>query len=380
MRYLWYSMYGFVTALAIYALFFRPPAQQEPIRRPPPVELHEPESVTKVPEQKADVQIALILDTSSSMDGLVEQARAQLWEMVADMQVDDQDGERVVAVALYQYGNNRLSKSEGFVEMLSPLTTELDQVSVKLHELRTSGGKEYAPLAIQRAVQELEWIEDDSVERIIVIAGNEGFQQGPVSSQIAFSVAKSKAIAVLPIFCANSGATKTAVGTWRNAASIAGTNFDTIDPDQKVAQVDSPYDAEILEKYRQLEETKVYAPGMEASAYSGRAEGYAGGTAAIDRAVVQSRQSSSEDLVAAYGKGKLEIKDLPAESLPGELQDLSLEEKTRLLNERQAKRSALKKEISELNSQRQLHIQKAAPAATAPRPASLGESFRRNTR
>lgn len=378
MRYLWYSMYGFVTALAIYALFFRPPAPKESVSHHSPVEVNQTENVTA--DGKADVQIALILDTSSSMDGLVEQARAQLWEMVAEMQVDDQDRERTVAVALYQYGNNRLSKGEGFVEMLSPLTTDLDQVSVKLHELRTSGGKEYAPLAIQRAVTELEWNEDDSVERLIVIAGNEGFQQGPVSSQVAFSAASSKTITVLPIFCANRGTTKTAVSTWRSAASLAGADFDTIDPDQEVAQVNTPYDAEILEKYRQLEETKVYAPGMEASSYSARAEGYAGGSAAIDRAVVQSRQSSSQDLVAAYGKGKLEMKDMRSESLPDELRDKSLEEQTRLLSERQAKRNALKKEISELNSQRQQHIQKSAPAATAPGPASLGESFRRNTR
>ena len=32
--------------------------------------------------QKAKIQVALILDTSGSMDGLLEQAKSQLWKMV----------------------------------------------------------------------------------------------------------------------------------------------------------------------------------------------------------------------------------------------------------------------------------------------------------
>ena len=58
MRYLWYAMYGFVTTLAIYALFFR---SAEPQPAPEPVPHHEP---APVPETSsgldADVQIALI--------------------------------------------------------------------------------------------------------------------------------------------------------------------------------------------------------------------------------------------------------------------------------------------------------------------------------
>ena len=118
MRYLWYSMYGFVTALAVYALFFRPPAVVEnpPPLTPPPAT--EPVMVTR-DDESIDVQIALILDTSSSMDGLVAQARTQLWEMVSDLQIGPDGDERKVAVALYQYGNNRLAKADDWVVDLS---------------------------------------------------------------------------------------------------------------------------------------------------------------------------------------------------------------------------------------------------------------------
>ena len=132
MRYLWYSMYAFATALALYTLFFRPPAMEPKPEPRQPVAIVVETSPAQAVEQDVDVQIALILDTSSSMDGLVEQARTQLWEMVSEMQLAADGQERTVAVSLYQYGNSRLQKSDGFIENLTPLTTDLDHVTVKL--------------------------------------------------------------------------------------------------------------------------------------------------------------------------------------------------------------------------------------------------------
>jgi von Willebrand factor type A domain len=372
MRYLWYSMYGFVTTLAVYAIFFRQPTTTQPTPEPSPLE---PVAVTTVIEKpKADVQIALILDTSSSMDGLVEQARTQLWEMVADLQVDDDDKERTVAVALYQYGNNRLPLSEGFIQQLAPLTTDLDQVTVQLHALRTSGGKEYAPQAILRAAEELEWDDDDSVEKIIVIAGNEGFHQGRVRTKDALLVTNRKQITVLPIYCANQGASRTAVSSWRNASSLAGTDFESIDPDQQVAKIESPYDAEILRKYRQLEQTKVYAPGHQRSQYASQADGCVKGAVAIDRAVVQSRQDTSADLVTAYGSGRVSLDKAP---MPKALAGKSQEQQKVYFQQKVSEQEALRDEIAELNEKRQSHIQQRMKEIPAYTPSNLGRSVKK---
>jgi hypothetical protein len=140
MRYLWYSMYAFVTALAVYSLFFAPSRRQP---TPPPATGKTPATA---PSEEAAVQIALLLDTSTSMDGLIEQARTQLWEIVGALQTDDKDQERTVSVALYRYGDR-----SGTIEQVSELTSNLDAVSVKLHTLTTSGGREHHPEAIARA-------------------------------------------------------------------------------------------------------------------------------------------------------------------------------------------------------------------------------------
>lgn len=370
MRYLWYAMYGFVTTLAIYALFFRP---ARVVESPPQEPTPPPAVVQEAPE--ADVQIALILDTSSSMDGLVAQARAQIWEMVAEMQTDSNGNEKTVAVALYQYGNNRLAKSEGYIQQLTPLTTNLDEVTLKLHSLSTTGGKEYAPLAISRAVEELEWSDDDGVERLIVIAGNEGFSQGRLSPKDALQAAERLDIRVMPIYCANRGATRSAVSSWKYAAELANTDFQSIDPDQAIAQSESPYDKLIIEKYRKLEETRVYAAGSEVqAARSKKAEGYLAPKAAVDRAVVNSRQAPSFDLVKQYKSGK----SIAPTALPQALRSKSKDEQVQYLEARSKARETLQREIEELNQQRSAHLAQKRNRRAGSAPASLGSAFRNN--
>ena len=370
MRYLWYSMYGFVTALAVYALFFRPPAVVEenpPLTQTPVTDPREDSTV--------DVQIALILDTSSSMDGLVAQARTQLWEMVSDLQTGPDGDERKVAVALYQYGNNRLPKSDGFIQQLAPLTTDLDLVTVKLHALSTSGGKEYAPEAILRAADELEWSGDDAVERIIVIAGNEGFAQGKVTSHSALARAQDLKISVVTIFCTNRGATDGALASWREAAELAGTDFTSINSDLRVVQVSSPYDREIMQKCQALEENRVYGANYCKSEYTAQAERFVEGSSAIDRALVQSRQVADKDLVTAYGSGAVELEKV---ALPGAVANKSLQEKKAYLEEKAAVQANLRRELAELSAKRKNHIQQQRRARAGAPKVNLGDAVRSN--
>lgn len=379
MRYLWYSMYAFVTALAVYTLFFNPARRTT---TPEPVTPVAVDPLDVDPAPPGDVQIALLLDTSSSMDGLIAQARTQLWEIVAEMQVGDNDESRNVSVALYQYGNNRLSSQSGFIERLSELTSDLDTVSVKLHALTTSGGQEHAPEAILRATQELEWSEEDQVVRVIVIAGNEGFAQGPVALEEAIQAAQQRGIKVVPIFCANGGTTSTGLSSWKRAATVAGTPLETIDPDQVVAKVETPYDAEIVAKYRELEATRIpygSAPVRERVAQiKGSANSLAAAApmgAQADRAVAQARQKVDYDLLSK--EGEVDYSSLRKDALPESLQGKSQQEVRQEIEALKAKRRSVESEIQELAAKREAHLQSSIPASKGS-SHSLGSSVRKS--
>ena len=91
------------------------------------------------------IQAAVLLDVSNSMDGLIEQAKAQLWNMVSVMgkATCDNGIAPEIEIALYEYGRSDNDAKAGYVKQISGFTTDLDQLSQKLFSLTTNGGDEY---------------------------------------------------------------------------------------------------------------------------------------------------------------------------------------------------------------------------------------------
>ena len=84
-------------------------------------------------EKKELIQMAILLDTSNSMDGLIDQAKSQLWKIVNELAVAKRNGKSPsIEVALYEYGNSCLSAESGYIRNVLPLTGDLDSVSEKL--------------------------------------------------------------------------------------------------------------------------------------------------------------------------------------------------------------------------------------------------------
>lgn len=97
------------------------------------------------------IQVALLLDTSNSMDGLIDQAKSRLWNIVNTLTTVKYNGQAPqVEIALYEYGNDGL-KDENYIRQITPLTQDLDLVSEKLFALRTNGGNEYCGAVIRDA-------------------------------------------------------------------------------------------------------------------------------------------------------------------------------------------------------------------------------------
>src|SRR5215207_5412336 len=68
-----------------------------------------PDKLPAISHNKAPkIQAAILLDVSNSMDGLIEQAKAQLWNMVSVMgKAKCTEGTPQIEIALYEYGSPR---------------------------------------------------------------------------------------------------------------------------------------------------------------------------------------------------------------------------------------------------------------------------------
>ena len=151
------------------------------------------------------IKVALLLDTSNSMDGLIDQAKSQLWELVNELSYAKckHESKPSLQIALYEYGNDRLNAQEGFIRQVSAFSNDLDEISKSLFGLTTNGGNEYCGKVIQVSLDQLNWGTDKNDLNLIFIAGNEPFDQGPVRYQDASLNACEKDVTINTIFCGN---------------------------------------------------------------------------------------------------------------------------------------------------------------------------------
>ncbi|MEL6806117.1 MAG: vWA domain-containing protein, partial [Bacteroidota bacterium] len=191
------------------------------------------------------IQIALLLDTSGSMDDLLEHAKTEFWYVVEELMYQ-YDGQRPpqLEIALYEYGNKRIGKGQDYVRHVVPLTSELDWIADELWRLDSRGRKEYVGIAIERATRELNWSRNPMDIKMIFIAGNESFQRGPVNPYRAITNACNRDIEVHTLFAGgfNEGI---ALG-WREGANDCGT-YAAMDFAQPYNPYSTIYDRQICD-------------------------------------------------------------------------------------------------------------------------------------
>lgn len=318
------------------------------------------------------VQIAILLDTSNSMDGLINQARAQIWRIINEFVSSEQKGKNPeIQVALYEYGNSTLPESEGYIRQLTPLTSKLDTVSEMLFALKTNGGAEYCGMAVKEAVEKLAWSPYADVYKAIFIAGNEPFTQGPVSFAESMQKAAAKNIFVNTIYCGDRQ--RGVAEQWLAAATAAGGDYSNINQEVQSVYVAAPQDDEISALSAKLDRTQVPmgAKGVQQQAGLGSIRAKAASVsraAAMDmssyRASEQNSKSEAEwDAVAAIASGAKKASDIKKEELPESLRKLPEAERVKKLDEMAAERKAIQGKIAELNLARQKYLSDQQKAA-----------------
>jgi hypothetical protein len=314
------------------------------------------------------IMLALLLDTSNSMDGLIDQAKSQLWKIVNELAAAKcGDGSQPeIKIALYEYGNDGLPASENYIRQVSPLSDDLDVISEKLFSLRTNGGNEFCGSVIKTSLTQLAWSASDADLKMIFIAGNEPFTQGPISYQLACSQAKEKGVVVNTIFC---GDFNEGIRTdWKSGADLTGGTFMSIQQNSKTVYVETPYDDKIAALNDQLNTTYIYYGSSGSYKKSqqivqdNNAESY-GKANKAERAVSKSShayKNSSWDLVDAAKDNEKVINETKTEDLPAEMKTMTIEQRKVYVQQKSQERKKIQAEIILLNKQRQEYISKNA--------------------
>ena len=319
--------------------------------------------VTNNKPSKQFIKVALLLDTSNSMDGLIDQAKAQLWEIVNELSYAKcHNNKPNLQIALYEYGNDGLNDREGFIRQVLAFSDDLDDISKELFSLTTNGGSEYCGQVIQTSLNQLEWGNNPDDLKLIFIAGNEPFTQGKVNYKDASINAKEKDVTINTIFCGdyNQGIS----GSWKDGATLTHGDYMAINHNHQTVHVASPYDDDILSLNIKLNKTYVAygQKGKQKIAVQAEQDSNAGSYSkanAVSRTVSKSShlyKNESWDLVDAEALDEVVITEIKQDALPEELKGKSATEIKKYIDSKRIERETIQNKIQELNAKRKVYI------------------------
>lgn len=314
-------------------------------------------SAEVAPEDARPIDLAICLDTSGSMSGLIDAARQKLWEIVNDLALAEPTPE--LRVALLTYGNNGHDPESGWVLVETDLTTDLDLVSERLFALRTNGGEEYVGRVVSAATKSLAWHPSSEALRIVIVAGNESADQDrAVSFRDACRDAIARDVMVNAIYCGNP-ADEIAPG-WREVAQLADGKFASIDQNEGTIVVATPFDDDLAR----------LSTAVNGTFFAYTTEGQRGqqaqwaqdeNAASLNSAAVAARAVTkgcdaiyqcSWDLIDASAAEDFDLAAVEEDALPEAIRGKTLEEKAAWIADRAAERKRLQDEITALGAKR----------------------------
>ncbi len=315
-------------------------------------------------KNSSKIQAAILLDVSNSMDGLIEQAKAQLWTMVNVMGKAKCNGETPqIEIALYEYGRDNNDLKKGYVKQITPFTSDLDGLSQKLFQLSTNGGQEYCGYVIHTSLNELSWDTASSNYKVIFISGNEDFLQGNISYTLACTEAKKKGVIVNTIYCGDR--LQGIKEHWNLLGECGNGSFTNINSDAKPEDIPTPYDSTLITLNNKLNGTYLSYGYMGRSkkelqgamdVANSNINSYAGVNRAVSKSSSKTYNNSSWDLVDAKAEDNKILEKVDLKTLPDSLQKKSKAELEVIVNQKSTERAGIQKEMQDVNTKREAYI------------------------
>ncbi|MHC4955738.1 MAG: vWA domain-containing protein [Planctomycetota bacterium] len=314
------------------------------------------EAMKPAPAAARTIDLAICLDVSGSMRGLVDSARSKLWAIVNDLALAKPAPR--LRVALLTFGHDTYPVADGWVRVDSDLTEDLDLISQKLFALTLKGGTELVGRVMNTGLDKLSWSKDANSLKIMIVAGNESADQDRVCDYRKVSKrAIESGIIVNTIYCGN--AADTIAPGWKDVALRADGRFASIDQNRGTVAIATPFDKPLAELSTALNAT--YVPfGREGKKNKARQSvqdanaSNMGGGAAASRAKSKSSRFYRADwcLVDAVRAKKVDVEKLKKEELPEELREKSGAEILKILDAKFAERAKIQKQVNELHKKR----------------------------
>ena len=328
-----------------------------------------PAKVSAPADRRPRIDVVFVLDTTGSMGGLIEGAKAKIWS-IANQMISAKPTPRL-RIGLVGYRD----RTDEYVTKRFDLSDDIDAIYGHLQGFQAGGGgdtPESVNQALYEAVHQMSWSPGREALKIIFLVGDAPPHmdyQDDVKYPVTLQAAVKKDLIVNTVQC---GGMTSTTPVWKEMASLAEGRYVAIGQTGDMRIVSTPMDEELARLNREIG-TTIVAYGSERQrgavmAKQAVAEA-APAAASADRLAYNAATAKvvqgGGDLVDDLNEGRAKLSDLKKDELPAELKDKSPEQQKAYLAQQEAKRKGLQAQIADLVKKRQAYVDAETKKAVA---------------
>jgi Mg-chelatase subunit ChlD len=322
-----------------------------------------PAMAKDVPQRQSQrtIEVCFVLDTTGSMGGLIEGAKAKIWCIANSIIATDNQPQ--VRIALVGYRD----KGDEYVTKVFDLTDDIDAVYKNLQDFQAAGGgdePESVNQALDEAVHRIHWTAAKEVTKIIFLVGDApphmDYQDDVKYPEVCREAAR-RGVIINTVQCGNIAAT---TPIWQEIAQSCNGSYVALGQAGDMVIIATPFDKDLSQLNTQMNATIVpYGSRRQQSEVNDKVQlaADAPAAAAADRLSFNNAQSKAiqgeGDLIQDLRDNHVKLDELAAKDLPEPMQKMSLDEQKAYLEKQSAQRAEVQNKIAELTRKRQEYIE-----------------------
>ncbi len=323
-------------------------------------------NTTTTAVQSHQIEVVFILDTTSSMSGLIQAAKEKIWSIATTMASAEQAPDIRMGLVAFR------DRGDTYVTRVLDLSQDLDSMYASLMDLQAQGGgdgPESVNQALYDAINRISWSESDNVYKVAFLIGDAPPHMdynNDVKFPVTLEMAKRKGIVVNTI---QSGQSAHTAPVWKNIAQLGYGEYFQVENSGNAIAVATPYDKKLAELAASLEDTRLYYGDSETKERQKKKNESTIkiqdelSEAALARRATFNATASGEsnflgesELVDAITSGRIELDDIDKDDMPVSLHAFAPAEQMAIISNQARQREEIKRDIQKLSESRNAYI------------------------
>lgn len=172
--------------------------------------------------QRETIDIVFCLDLSGSTNGLIDDVRERMWEVIN--QVNSYRPAPEFRIGVVGFSRPSFGAKNSYVKVLQNLTSDFDLLAHELYKLKPSieKGDQMVGEALKVSIKSMNWSENKNGLKVIYLIGNGMVNMGMSNYRDACELAVKQGIIINTVYCRTRNNAEKELPGWREIARLAG--------------------------------------------------------------------------------------------------------------------------------------------------------------